>query len=401
MPEQEQEPELEQGQEGVSVTTRHGMHREALFTAALIGVRLIVLVLFLAEIRRGNFGGPDVVRFRELAHMGGTPWRDYPVEYAPLEFLLIKGLFGVGLLGAAARLAVLASVADLATWAAVRAGWGRRAGLFYLAIGLPVVALELGRIDMVPAAVAMWAFVLARRARPLAAGAALGIAVLMKVWPLVVLPGLWLRGRTRSLWSFAVVAATGVLGWIAWGGFGAPLQVLTFRGAQGWEAGSTVGSLVWVIGGGSVREEAGAARVGIAPGWAKILLAVVLISVLVCLWRRAASREADLAGEPALTAVAALLLLSPLFSAQYVMWLLPWAAVAALEDERPWVPLAGTTIICAASGVIGALLYNGADTVLKIASLTRAVVLAVLVVRGLTRGRPSAARVTPGLTTAG
>ena len=388
-------------QEPQTTTARTGVHRETLFTAALIGVRLFVLVLFLAEIRRGNFGGPDVVRFRQLAHMGGAPWHDYPVEYAPLELLLIKGLFGVGLLSAAARLAVLALVADLATWAAVRTGWGRRAGLLYLAVGLPVVILELRRIDLVPVAVAMWAFVLARRARPEAAGATLGVAVLLKLWPLVVLPGLWLLGRTRSLWSFAVVVASGLVGWIAWGGLGAPSQVLTFRGARGWEAGSTVGSLVWVIGGGPVREEAGSARVGTAPGWAKVVLGIVLIAVVVYVWRRAARREVDVAGRPAFTSVAALLLLSPLFSAQYVLWLLPWAAVSALDDDRPMIPLAGTFIICATSAIIGAFLYNSADAIVKITSLTRAVVLAALVIRGLIPGEPRPSRAAPGLPAAG
>ena len=64
-------------------TAREGVHRETLFTVALIVVRLFVLMLFLAQIRRGNLGGPDVLRFQRLAHLGGTPWHDYPVEYAP------------------------------------------------------------------------------------------------------------------------------------------------------------------------------------------------------------------------------------------------------------------------------------------------------------------------------
>lgn len=371
-----------------TVTEREGIHRETLFTAALIGVRLFILVLFLAEIRRGNFGGPDVVRFQALAHMGGTPWRDYPVEYAPLELLLIRALFGAGILTAAARLAVLAFIADLAAWAAVRTGWGRRAGLFYLLVGLPVVILELQRIDLVPVAVAAWAFVLARRARPEMAGTTLALAALMKVWPLVILPGLWIRGRSRSLWSFVVAAVLGAVAWIAWGGSGALSQVLSFRGARGWEAGSTVGSLVWVIGGGPVRDEAGAARVGTAPAWAKVALAVVLLAVLVTVWRRAAHRGEDVAGSPAFTAVAALLLLSPLFSTQYVLWLLPWAAVAAIDDDHPAVLLTGTFIISVTTALIATFLYGGArDPIVKIASIVRLVVLACLVIRGMTSGR--------------
>lgn len=158
---------------------------------------------------------------------------------------------------------------------------------------------------------------------------------------------------------------------------------------------------MWAIGGGPVREEAGAARVGIAPGWAKVVLGIVLIAVLVCVWRQAARRDTGAAGKPAFTAVAALLLLSPLFSAQYVLWLLPWAAVAALDDDRPMVPLAGTFIICAASAIIGTFLYHGADTIVKVASVTRAAVLAALVIRGLILGEPRTSRAVLGLPAAG
>jgi hypothetical protein len=42
----------------------------------------------------------------------------------------------------------------------------------------------------------------------------------------------------------------------------------------------------------------------------------------------------DPAGGPALAAVAVLLVLSPVFSPQYVAWLLPWAAVASLDARR-------------------------------------------------------------------
>ncbi|MEA2521540.1 MAG: hypothetical protein QOI81_1186 [Actinomycetota bacterium] len=366
---------------------REGLHRDVLFTAALIVVRLVVLGLFLAEIGRGNFGGPDIVRFQALAHHGGTPWRDYPVEYAPLEFLLIKGLFGTGILAAATRLALVAFATDIATWAAVRTGWGRRAGLLYLAVGLPVVILELQRIDLAMVAVAMWAFVLLRRARPALGGAALGLAVLAKLWPLVLIPGMWIRGRLRSAAGFAAVVVTGAIGWLLWGGSGALSQVSSFRGAHGWEAGSTVGSFVWVFAGDQVHEEAGAARVGVAPGWAKLFLGVVLLSVLACVWRRAVRRNEEVAGGPALTAVAALLLLSPLFSTQYVLWLLPWAAIAALDDDRPAVPLVATFLICAATAVVATFLYGGdTDPVVKAASLIRAVALGALVTYGLTAG---------------
>lgn len=372
------------GEPGADARSR--IDRDTLFTAALILVRVVILVMFLVEIGRGNFGGPDVARFRTLAHLNGTPWRDYRVEYAPLELLLIKGLFGVGILSAATRLALLAFFGELATWAGVRAGWGARAGTWYLAIGLPVNILALQRIDVVTVAVSVWAFVLVRRPRPGAAGAVLGAAVLTKVWPLVLLPGLWIAGKARALGSFAVVAVAGIAGWFLWAGTGGPAQVLGFRGATGWEAGSTVGSLIWTIRGGDVRLEAGAARIGFAPGWAKLLLGLCLVAVLVRIWRRADREHTLVAGGPAVTAIAALLVLSPVFSTQYVLWLLPWAAIAALEEEHPTILLSAIALVGAATATVAMYLYGGShDVVVKSASLIRAVLLAGLVIWGVAR----------------
>jgi hypothetical protein len=49
--------------------------------------------------------------------------------------------------------------------------------------------------------------------------------------------------------------------------------------------------------------------------------------------------------------VGVLLTCSPLFSLQYVAWLLPWGAIASTEDDRPTVALVG------AISALTALLY--------------------------------------------
>ena len=67
--------------------------------------------------------------------------------------------------------------------------------------------------------------------------------------------------------------------------------------------------------------------------WAKAVLLSAVVAAVTWIWARRRS-EMEPAGAPALAAVTALLVLSPLFSVQYTAWLVPWAAVAALGARR-------------------------------------------------------------------
>src|SRR6266487_1032851 len=88
----------------------------------------------------------------------------------------------------------------------------------------------------------------------------------------------------RSPGAFMGVGVAGTAAWVAWGGVDGPLQVLTFRGAKGWEMESTVGALVRGIGGASPRIEAGAWRVGDMAGWARDSLTLALLAAVVLVW---------------------------------------------------------------------------------------------------------------------
>lgn len=358
--------------------------RDAEFrTALLLLVSAVVLVLFLMQATGGDVGGPDVFRFLRVARVAG-PWRDVPIEYAPGELLLIRGLFDTGAVETAAiRLALVAFAAHVAAWGAVRWGWGRTAGERYLIAALPLLLLLYERMDLVPVAVAAWGVALAVRERPRGAGAILAAAVLTKLWPAVLLPGLLLRGGRRAGVWFGAVAAAGLLAWIGYGGAGAPGQVVTFRGATGWEAGSTVGAIVWILGGGPLVEDAGSARVGTATVWPKVLLGVVLLSLLTVIWLRAHRRDDDPGGRPALASVAALLLCTPLFSTQYAMWLLPWAGVTSARD-RDAGALGAVLVVGLATAAVDLSGYApGTELTAQVATLIRIAALAWLVVREL------------------
>jgi hypothetical protein len=194
---------------------------------------------------------------------------------------------------------------------------------------------------------------LAERRRERASGLALSGAVLVRIWPVVVLPILWIRRRTVAMTVCAGALAVAVASWVAVGGLGAPGQVVGFRGARGWEVESTAGVVLWSLTG-ERRFEAGAFRTGSVPTGLKVLLALLLASSLAAVWRRAAPWSGDLTGAPALAAVAALLALSPVLSPPYVAWLLPWTAIAWHADRR-WAVMGAVPVVL--TGLVVAVWY--------------------------------------------
>jgi hypothetical protein len=74
---------------------------------------------------------------------------------------------------------------------------------------------------------------------------------------------------------------------------------------------------------------------------------LTLVALLAVIWvaARRSGRRPD--GVAAASAIAALLVCSPVLSGQYVSWLLPWAAVSVLEEEGD--------LIFAATLVVGIL----------------------------------------------
>lgn len=307
----------------------------------LVALRIVVVVTVIVGIP--HYPDSAAHRFYDIAHHPGVPWRDTPVEYAIGDYIVIRAVGWGSLALARILLAVVAFTADLVAWRAVARGWGREPAIRYLWLGAPLLIFIYRRADLVPVALAALALAWARRDRERAGGIALGVAALSKIWPLVVAPTLALERRWRATWTAAIAFGAGLVAWIAIGGFGALQQVGTFRGSTGWEIGSTIGVPVWAITG-QHRFEEGANRAGtIPPGAPEFLLALALLTVTL-IWLLARHRDEQPAGVPAMAAVAALLVCSPVFSPQYVAWLLPWAAVAG-GDGRRWTWLGAAPVI--------------------------------------------------------
>ena len=207
----------------------------------------------------------DVQRFSTLSVAAGTPYRDYAVEYAPVELGVIRLIGSADARVTGTRLVVVCFLLDLLAFAGMWTGWGRRIAIAYLWLGVPLLVLGYLRLWYLPVALAVWGFALVRKGRPNVAGVVAALAVFAKLWPLALAPAFFAETRRRSL-AFVLAGVVGGIGWLLLGGIGGVRQVLSFRSATGWEVESTVGALVWVFGGGEPRWEQGAVRVGFVAG---------------------------------------------------------------------------------------------------------------------------------------
>lgn len=347
-----------------------------LFIVALVIVRVIVLFLAVHDAATKPVGDADILRFHEIAHASGTPWRDMPVEYMPGEVLVIDVVAGGTTADTARNVAVVAFVCDVGAAAAIGWAFGRRAAAAYLVLGAPLLTFIYVRLDPIPVFATALALAWFAKRRDAKSGVAFALGILLKLWPAVVLPIAIVRRR----WTVAMVAGTLVLiggfAWIAWGSFEAPIQVASARHAEGWGDESLIGTAVWIATGATPRLVQGTPRVGAISGWMRAGLLVALAATLALVWTRATRWRGHPEGAPALAAVCALLVLSPNFSLQYASWLLVPAAIAAVE--RQGRPIAGaalaTTILTGVLAVSYVALPSGASssfTVFKVLLVAR------------------------------
>ena len=363
--------------------------RDALAIGANIAIRAVVVVVTLSSLWAGPFIDFDVQRFSALSVAAGTPYRDYPVEYAPVELGVIRVIGSGDTRATAIRLVILCFLLDLLAFAGMWSGWGRRTAITYLWLGVPLLVLRYARLWYLPVALSVWAFALLRKRRPNVGGVVAALAVFAKLWPIALAPAFLAEARRRSF-AFVIAGVVGGVGWLLLGGIGGVRQVLTFRSATGWEIESTVGSIVWLFGGGEPRWEAGALRVGSSEGltW---LPAVVLVVLLCAVWWKALrSGREDLVGVPSLVAMCALLACSPLFSLQYAGWLTPWAAIAGRDSRR--IPIASAWMIIVLTAGVTVALWQHADILGGLGAamlLARNGVCLFLPVWFLARGQPA------------
>jgi Glycosyltransferase family 87 len=365
--------------------------RRFLFLFALLaGLRIAVVPIALASDATApskyRILPGDVRRYHQVATEDGRPYRDFAFEYPPVMVAAIEAVDGGSIRSTTVRLMWSQLLVDLAIAAVVAWGWGRRAGIAYLVIGLPFVVYPFLylRLDLLSVFLAVLAVAFVRRRHPYAGGVTLAVACFAKLWPLVLVPMLVVRRSWRALGAFGAASVAGMAGWIAWGGVDGPMQVVTTRGAKGWEFESTIGALVRSVGGNTPQLERYAWRVGEVPDWVRNLLALAIIAAVALAWMLASRAKPGgpgvLDGLAPLAGITAFLVLSPLLSPQFLAWLLPFAAIAAVHGERLVARL--TFVAAGLSVALLALLpdlIDGGGLAIFVLTLRNAVLVALLV----------------------
>ena len=285
----------------------------------------------------------------------------------------------------AALVAMVAVVADALVAAALAWGWGLRVTAWYLLLGLPLLAVAYTRLDLLAVALATWAFALARRERDGPAGLAIGLAALSGLWAAFLLPWVVFRRRRPTLvWAAAGLAAGGAA-WFLIAGPKAPMQVLSYRGATGWDVQGTVGVGLGALTGGATFLEGGILRIGFAPGWVRTALFLAILAAAAMAWLRWQPGRDDPAGRTALAITASILALSPTYPPAWTSILVPWAALTWDEDRRL---ATGAVVVIALTGVLAAVgRENEATAVTTGIVLVRQLVLLAVAGRALVPGR--------------
>jgi Glycosyltransferase family 87 len=371
--------------------------RPRVWLGVVVAVHVIVVIAAMT-----NPANEDVPRYWAIASTPLRPYTDFPVEYPVLALALIRAIGSIthSMEGFGRILVTLNAAADSAIWVMVWRQWGRRAGLRYGVLIVPLLPLLLTRIDLLTVLAAVIALVaLSRRCWPVM-GAAVAVGVGIKFWPVLV--GIAVVAATRggdraraAVWVLIGLAAFVVVS-LAVGGRDGLEQVVTFRGAHHPEIESTVGAIGRLFAPGPAIEEAGAWRAPGLPGMLDGLFSglSLVVGALVAAWV-GWRRTAALAW---LAAVVTLLALAPVLSPQYLAWFVPALAVAAPElgDRRVFVIVAAVLALTWLTAyVFFAALIAGAIPA-ELVMVARDVLLAVIAVSACAAGgrrrRPLSAR---------
>jgi hypothetical protein len=369
--------------------------------AVLVKAALVALLLFeLGALVKNfietstRFAGVDSRYFYDVATQivnGQLPYRDFAFEYPPLAIppLLLPRLILNVIGGGAFRygwLLVLENMVIVIATAAclvplVRRGWsasssGRTvAGYGLLVLATPVL---FWRFDSFPTLLMTLGLVAFAYGSRLPSGLAIGAGVAAKIFPLAVVPVLALADVLQRQWRKAAlliagaagaVALVGVLTWIGAGGR-AELYFVSYHADRGVQLESLLASIALagqLLGGptGRVFNDFGAFQID-SPlladfPWLELMIAAVLVGALAVSTFVRFRRDVAVYGEvqpqtlvtQLLAALLVVLLAYRVLSPQFIVWILPLAAL------RPRTEFWAFFVLCLMTLAVYPLTYPG------------------------------------------
>jgi hypothetical protein len=298
----------------------------------------------------------DLYVYRTYAHWlldGVAPYRELPLEYPPLALVPI-GLGGVLGTGPGSYEVFFGELMGFTTFAglfltAALAGSpesGRRAAWLFAFAPLLTGALARTHFDPVPVAIAVAALLALARGRPVLGCALLGVGTMTKLFPAILLPvalaWLWGRGQRRDvlrgLVAFAAVVAVVSAPFLSRG----YLDAYRYHRDRPVQIESTPATVLFALGGSQVTGttarpdrfksnglDGGSA--GAVEALFLVVLAAALVAATALAARRTDPRHLVLCAFAALLAFAGL---GKVLSPQFVLWLVPFAALAWVWGER-------------------------------------------------------------------
>jgi hypothetical protein len=344
-----------------------------------VGVTILVLL--------GSWSDAgDPVHYQRLAEriLGGqAPYRDFAVEYPPLALLpmLLPHLLSdvtvmspeqYRLLFLAEALVLSVVAAALVALLAVR-GWSaqstRMTAFTYAALALSISPVLLWRYDILPAFLATLAFVAIAVGRPGMAGVALGLGAVAKIYPAFLVPiavGFYLvqrdaRAAIALIVGFVVSAAAVLAPFLVLAG-PAVFSFVDYQGARGVEIGSVLSGFVLLL-----HVVAGvpantyfdfeswqvASPLLDAVAWPRRIFELTLVGGLMAGGAISFFSERRASGAIAprtlarylLAGLLLLVLTNKVLSPQYLVWLLPLAALMSRPQATVLLVAGGLTTI--------------------------------------------------------
>ena len=287
---------------------------------------------------------------------GAIPLADPTWQYPPgagLVFWLPGSLEG----GYVSNFVLLAIGCDLAItlmlYARARRG-GSAAGAWFWVCCVPLLGtVAVTRFDVVPVALSVAAMCLAGPGA--ARGVLIGLGAVTKIWPVTLLAGS-VPGRLRR----ELAAAVGVLVLVCAGFASAVGSFLTHQGARGVEFESVAATplMIWRLAGWSGKPVFAFGAWQLSGEYASVALdasriALVLAAAAVVGWRLliASGRTQwlpEFATDAPLAATLLFLVVSPVLSPQYLLWVIGLAAVCLATGSTTQRPVAVALLVVAA-----------------------------------------------------